>query len=476
MNRPVLGCTTRLLAVLLPALLQSALIELPQAECLESSDGVNLMQTQKGRVAHPPQNYSGTESRTARPGRQGATESSREVGANHELLPQVDSIRVALVQQLKSVSRAVSSDPASLYARFTVVLIVGLCFICCAIGVTVNVIKSPSMAQPLNTDDLQAKRQQLLAAIRANVPPKPYGPPVPVAEAHDAAGSQPAAEQGLMAPMPGTQMQWPRDQGQPVQGQQMPQGGSWPGRGRDVIVQHPLEGGRLGINLTNEDLVITGLLDSRAEAFGFVAGDRVTHINSVPVRNRADFVEALKAAMQNNKAYGQPVVVHVVNRLAPGHLVQASQAFVQQDATGPSQDISTTPGGMPLDVTMPASPPRLASEQPDPMSTQLPVYAAPEPSPFDTQKNNSSAIFQQPDTRYQASVSVPPQTQTGGGLPVPRQADEIHSRSAQFAAPTDSPQQTLQALQQPALLPVYQSPPQTLQPSQLPAPLQNAQS
>jgi len=308
----------------------------------------------------------------------------------------------------------------------------------------VNIIKSPSMAQPVNTDEVQAKRHQLLAAIKANVPSKPYGSPVPFAGAHGAAGSQPAAEQGLMAPMPGSQMRWPHDQGQPLPGQQMPPGESWPGRGRDVIVQHPLEGGRLGINLTNEDLVITGLLDSRAEAFGFIAGDRVTHINSVPVRSRPDFVEAVKAAMQNNKAYGQSVVVHVENRAAPGHLVQASQAFVQPDASGPSQDISSTTGGMPLDVTMPASPPHLAPQRPDAMSTQLPVYAAPELSPFETQKNDSSAVFQQPDARYQASMSVPPQTQIGRGLLVLQQPDEIHSRSAQFAAPTDSPRQTLQ--------------------------------
>jgi hypothetical protein len=244
-------------------------------------------------------------------------------------------------------------------------------------------------------------------------------------------------------------MQWPHDQGQLLQGQQMPQGESWPGRGRDVIVQHPLEGGRLGINLTNEDLVITGLLDPRADAFGFVAGDRVTHINSVPVTSRADFVEALKAAMQNNKTYGQSVVVHVVNQSAQGHPVKASQAFVLPDVPGSVQDM---PGGVPIDVTMPASPPHLASQQPDAMSTQLPVFAVPEPSPFETQKHDSSAVSQQADTRYQGTMPVPLQTQIG--------EQPISTAPRDSSAP-----QTLQASKQPTLLPVYQSPPQTLRPS-----------
>lgn len=331
--------TTGLLVVqgcLLPALLQSALPNLPQAECLESLDGVNLMQTQKGRAALPSQNRSGTEDHSAAPDHQRATDSAIKDSADHGLLPQQNSTRVLLTQLLQSVTNTMPSDSAALSARFVVVLIVGLCFICCAICVTTNTIKSPSMAQPVHADELHARRHQLLAAIKASVPSKPYGPPVPVAEVHDAAGNQPAGERGLMAPMP--QMQWPQvahDQGQ---GQQITSGGGWPGRGRDVIVQHPLEGGRLGINLTNDDLVITGLLDSRAEAFGFHAGDRVTHINSVPVRSRADFVEALKAAMDNNHAYGQAVVVHVVNQAALAHPLHAAQESVQPHVTSASQD------------------------------------------------------------------------------------------------------------------------------------------
>ena len=44
---------------------------------------------------------------------------------------------------------------------------------------------------------------------------------------------------------------------------------------RQVVVKEPLEGGRIGLNLSEDDLVVNNFGDQRAEDFGFRIGDRI---------------------------------------------------------------------------------------------------------------------------------------------------------------------------------------------------------
>ncbi|CAE7254278.1 unnamed protein product [Symbiodinium sp. CCMP2592] len=82
---------------------------------------------------------------------------------------------------------------------------------------------------------------------------------------------------------------------------------------RQLVIDTPLEGDRLGVNLTEDTLVITSFADPRAETFGFKVGDRIVHINGVPVFQQLDFLQVLSGAMRDFHRLKQPIVVTTVD-------------------------------------------------------------------------------------------------------------------------------------------------------------------
>mmetsp|Transcript_63109 Transcript_63109/g.112163 ORF Transcript_63109/g.112163 Transcript_63109/m.112163 type:complete len:551 (-) Transcript_63109:81-1733(-) len=103
------------------------------------------------------------------------------------------------------------------------------------------------------------------------------------------------------------------------------------GKVRQVVVRQPVDGDRLGINLTETTLVITAIADPRAEAAGFVVGEQIVLVNGVPVMHQADFQLVLAQAMQQFRQTGQPIVVST--RAHPED-AKASQLPVFHDLTG----------------------------------------------------------------------------------------------------------------------------------------------
>lgn len=318
----------------LPALALAALPDPPES-CLEDSDVANLLQSKKGGTGKPSSVNRSAELLLNRP--TGADDDiadrpteleffSLGTLAARKLLPIKNITKVALLQILDKVLHKTPGDygSASIYAPLITAGAIGVLLILCAIAATVKQIRNPSLEQnPMSVNELQEKRQHLMALIKANVPRKPWAPPEPISEAPGNTRSLAQDRRdstGQMCDQMHSQRRGQdhhRMQGQihgqslsthqePMQIQQE--------RRRDVIVNHPLEGDRLGINLTSDDLLITGILDPRAQNFGFSVGEHVTHINGVRVESRADFVDALKAAIRNNKLAGYPVVVQVVSQ------------------------------------------------------------------------------------------------------------------------------------------------------------------
>lgn len=79
-----------------------------------------------------------------------------------------------------------------------------------------------------------------------------------------------------------------------------------------VTVMQPLEGGRLGLNLSEDDLVINSFGDQRATAFGFNVGDRIVQVNGYPVNRQEDFVRAMQEAVRQNTFYTLPIIVDLI--------------------------------------------------------------------------------------------------------------------------------------------------------------------
>eukprot|EP00931_Biecheleriopsis_adriatica_P102909 TRINITY_DN77812_c0_g1_i1.p1 TRINITY_DN77812_c0_g1~~TRINITY_DN77812_c0_g1_i1.p1 ORF type:complete len:521 (+),score=117.53 TRINITY_DN77812_c0_g1_i1:67-1629(+) len=78
-----------------------------------------------------------------------------------------------------------------------------------------------------------------------------------------------------------------------------------------VTVPQPLEGGRLGLMLSDDDLVVNSFGDLGAAAFGFQIGDRLTRINGIPVFKERDFRYIMSNAVQQNANTGKPIVFEV---------------------------------------------------------------------------------------------------------------------------------------------------------------------
>ncbi|CAE7483753.1 unnamed protein product [Symbiodinium necroappetens] len=102
---------------------------------------------------------------------------------------------------------------------------------------------------------------------------------------------------------------------------------------RQLVIDSPLEGDRLGVNLTEDTLVITSFADRRAEAFGFKVGDRIVHINGVPVFQQLDFLQVLSGAMRDFHRLKQPIVVTTVDPTS------SAGANSKLDMTGELQDV-----------------------------------------------------------------------------------------------------------------------------------------
>jgi len=81
---------------------------------------------------------------------------------------------------------------------------------------------------------------------------------------------------------------------------------------RRVVVDTPLEGDRLGVNLTEDTLIIIDFTDPRAESLGFKVGERVVHINGVPVFQQLDFQKVLSGAFREFHRSGKPLVISTV--------------------------------------------------------------------------------------------------------------------------------------------------------------------
>lgn len=79
-----------------------------------------------------------------------------------------------------------------------------------------------------------------------------------------------------------------------------------------VSVLEPLEGRKLGIKLSEEDLELVKFTDARAMRFGFSVGDRVTQVNESPVSNQEDFMEALRDAFARLECYGEAMKFRVL--------------------------------------------------------------------------------------------------------------------------------------------------------------------
>eukprot|EP00440_Ansanella_granifera_P070342 gb/GFBE01076322.1/.p1 GENE.gb/GFBE01076322.1/~~gb/GFBE01076322.1/.p1 ORF type:complete len:670 (+),score=114.95 gb/GFBE01076322.1/:1-2010(+) len=82
---------------------------------------------------------------------------------------------------------------------------------------------------------------------------------------------------------------------------------------RQVVVPRPLDGDKLGVNLTEENLQITSFSDPRGEAFGFQVGERIIRVNGVPVFQQNDFMHVLSGAIRQNHWTGQPILIDTIN-------------------------------------------------------------------------------------------------------------------------------------------------------------------
>jgi len=99
---------------------------------------------------------------------------------------------------------------------------------------------------------------------------------------------------------------------------------------RQLVIDRPLEGDRLGVNLSEDTLVITSFGDPRAREFGFRIGEQIVHINGVPVFKQLDFQQVLSGAMRDYHRLKQPIVVTTVDPMASaGSMVNPPRALAE---------------------------------------------------------------------------------------------------------------------------------------------------
>lgn len=79
-----------------------------------------------------------------------------------------------------------------------------------------------------------------------------------------------------------------------------------------IMVPSPLEGGRVGLNLSEDDLVVNNFGDPRAHEFGFQIGDRIVQVNAIPVFQESDFRFVMKDALRKHETTGEPIIFEVI--------------------------------------------------------------------------------------------------------------------------------------------------------------------
>ena len=110
-----------------------------------------------------------------------------------------------------------------------------------------------------------------------------------------------------------------------------------------IVVPQPLEGGRLGLNLSEDDLVVNNFGDLRAYDFGFRIGDRIVQVNQVPVFKEADFRYVMQDAVRRQSERGEPIVFQVVRQAASQPM--SAPMVPQRDVLAPSMP---NPYSMPM--------------------------------------------------------------------------------------------------------------------------------
>lgn len=157
---------------------------------------------------------------------------------------------------------------------------------CCAVTVTRAFIQD--QRQTSETLAQHERRQRLLQSFASSVRTPKKGP------------------EGMPSPTPGSAVAVPPTT--PTRRAGVGLRSPW----RRVVVDTPLEGDRLGVNLTEDTLIIIDYTDPRAESLGFKVGERVVHINGVPVFQQLDFQKVLSGAFREFHRARQPIVISTV--------------------------------------------------------------------------------------------------------------------------------------------------------------------
>jgi S1-C subfamily serine protease len=117
-----------------------------------------------------------------------------------------------------------------------------------------------------------------------------------------------------------------------------------------VSVVEPLEGRKLGIKLSEDDLELVKFTDPRAMRFGFSVGDRVIQVNERPVSNQTDFMEALQDAFGRRERFGEAMKFKVLRPVSTPALqppVVPALPLLHRHTLPVGQSDPWVPSGMP---------------------------------------------------------------------------------------------------------------------------------
>jgi len=78
-----------------------------------------------------------------------------------------------------------------------------------------------------------------------------------------------------------------------------------------VTVPMATQGNVIGLNLSEDDLVILSFADPAAERYGFKIGDKMLAVNGMNVNSEDEFLMRLKGARSRNATFGEPIVFTV---------------------------------------------------------------------------------------------------------------------------------------------------------------------
>jgi len=100
-----------------------------------------------------------------------------------------------------------------------------------------------------------------------------------------------------------------------------------------IVVHQPLEGGKVGLNLSEDDLVVNNFGDFRACDFGFQIGDRIVQVNAIPVFKESDFRFVMQDALRRHEDSGEPILFEVIRAPKPMAMPAGCDAY---PATSPA--------------------------------------------------------------------------------------------------------------------------------------------